>query len=960
MALNKKKDMDDTDIGLQFDNFLRNHRYKKDLHPYFTHTEMNTCKGTYYISDGNYNQFISLYKKFISSDFEIGMVERHNGKKVGPVICDFDFRSRKNYRSYTQEHIKSVISIFIEILQDLFHINEDQLQAYVYEKDKPTMDKKDKDVQYKDGFHIYFPYAPLLVEYRYLIYEIVYNKLNVTKILDDIPSIEPLSEVFDPRIIYSNGIMMYGSSKPGRTPYELTHVYNKDFSEVDITLFDFDSKIDTSLLRSYDDEDSLELKSKHKSLINKCIKICNEKKYPTELKRYCGDTNSKYDIELTDEDEDDDQDKDKDEDEEDDDKDDDNNNDNDNDNEDDKNIKNKSKTKSKYEDLLKIKNNSNKCECCKRIINAPPKDLEYITDLVDCLSRSRSNNYDDWIRVGWCLEKIWHGLLPEYIKFSKKSKKYEPGCCEKIWRTANFNSAEFNLPSLIMWAKQDDPNKYSEIFRNRKNELLQKAMSSTHDDIANVLKEMYGDIYVCASIKDNTWYEFRNHRWINTQHAYTLSERISDEVCAEFANNNSDRINGGLRQDHRDNDEAGFLSKKLFTIYNKLKDVHFKESVLKACRNKFYDPKFEEKLDKNTKLIGFNNGVFDLNSLSFRDGVPEDFLTFSTCYDFREYNDNDEKIKEIEDYFSKVQTDPELREWLLRLIATYIDGSTKNQNFIFWPGSGGNGKSTTIDLIKYTFGEYSCPLPVKVLTGPTPDATVATPALSDKKGKRFVPVSEPAYGDILNVATMKLFSGNDEVPARGLYQEMFYFKPQFKMILACNKLPRIKDLDNGCWRRILVLPFKSCFVDKPRSNKPNEFKRDPDLIDGKLESWKSAFMWYLLRRIYPKYLNDENKCKGSGLKVPKIVLDETEKYRTDSDKFFEYLKKHTTKGNIDEDREDIKTLYLLYKEWFKESYNDKPSSQKEFVEYFIQYDYKIINEKYLYGYKLKDMNEDLD
>jgi P4 family phage/plasmid primase-like protien len=954
MTINTEKDMESDDIGIKFDNFLTSHRYKKGIHPYFTHTEMNTCKGAYYIPDEDYNKFINLYKKFIKNGYEIGMVERHEGKRVGPLICDFDFRSRKNYRSYTQEHIKNIITMFVGVLQDLFHLNQEQLQAFVYEKDLPTMDKKDKDIQYKDGFHIFFPYAPLLVEYRFLIYKIILNKLIKEKTLDEIPSIEPLSEVYDPRIIYSNGIMMFGSVKPQRTPYELTHVYNSDLTELDISLFDFDSKIDTSLLRTYDDDDSLELKSRHKSLLNDCIRICSEKKYPTQFKRYYGENNSKYNLESSD--------------------DTDNNYSNNNTESDEKseesdneepddhenlNSKKKEFKKSKYDSLIKDKdiNSSNKCNCCNRILNKPPKEIEYIISLIDCLSRGRSNNYDDWTRVGWCLEKIWHGLLPEYIKFSKKSKKYEPGCCEKIWRNANVNSAEFNLPSLVMWAKQDNPDKYSELFNLRKNELLEKALSSTHDDIANVIKEMYGDIYVCASIKDNTWYEFRNHRWINTQQAYTLSERISDEVCTEFANNSSDKINAGLRQDHRDNDTIEKTSKKLFNIYNKLKDVHFKESVLKACRNKFFDPKFEEKLDKNTKLIGFENGVFDLNTMSFRDGVPEDNLTFSTGYDFREFTDKDIKVKEIEDYFSKVQTNPELREWLLRLIATYIDGSAKNQNFIFWPGSGGNGKSTTIDLIRYTFGEYSCPLPVKVLTGPTPDATVATPALSDKKGKRFVPVSEPAHGDILNVATMKLFTGNDEVPARGLYQDMFYFKPQFKMVLACNKLPRIKDLDNGCWRRILVLPYPTKFVKNPRPNKPNEFKVDQDLIDGKLESWKDAFMWYLLKKIYPRYIEDEKKSKGSGLKPPQIVLDETEKYRISSDKFFEFLKKHTNKASED-DREDIKSLYTLYKEWFKEAYNDRPASQKEFIEYFIQYDYKVVNEKYLYGYKLKEPEDD--
>lgn len=962
MPLDKKKDMSshysEHDIAEKFDRFLKSHRFTpkhKEEGRHFTHTEMNTCKGSYYINDEDYTEFVRLYKEFIHSGWEIGMVERHDDKKVGPLVCDFDFRSRKEYRSYTQEHIKNIITIFVDVMRDIFYIgDENQLQAFVYEKDTPTMDKKNNDTQYKDGFHIFWPYAPMLVEYRYLLYEIVIDRLKREKTLDDIPSIEPLTEVFDSRVIYSNGMMMYGSTKPGRSPYELTHVYNDDLTEIDIYEFDFDTKIETSLLRSYDDDASLELKTKHKSLINKCIEICNKRKYKTEFKKFYGSTESNYDVTSSDNTHDtDESDNESNES--------DSGDDSGDDSDDDSKKNNKSKknntNKSRYDNILKTNDNNNKCNCCGRNYNNIPKNSDYIIDLVSCLSRKRSNSYDDWIRVGWCLNKIWHGFLPEYIKFSKLSKKYEPGCCERIWRSANSNTAEYNLPSLILWAKQDDPEKFSEVFKSRMNDLLKKAMSSTHDDIANVLKEMYGNIYVCASIKDNVWYEFRDHRWVNTQNAYTLSERISDEVCAEFANNNSDRANGGLNVDHRDNDEIRTMSKKLFSIYNNLKNVSFKECVLKACRNKFFDPKFEEKLDKNTKLIGFDNGVFDLNTMSFREGVPEDNLTFTTGYDFQEFTMKDEKIKEIEEYFLKVQTNPETREWLLRLIATNIDGSTKNQYFIFWPGSGGNGKSTTIDLIKYTFGEYSCPLPVKVLTGQTPDATVATPALSDKKGKRFVPVNEPAHNDILNVATMKLFTGNDEVPARGLYQEMFYFKPQFKMVLACNKLPRIKDLDNGCWRRIKVLPFSSCFVDKPRAHKPNEFKKDPDLIDGKLETWKVPFMWYLLRVIYPRYLDDENKCKGSGLKIPAVVEQETEKYRIYSDKYFEFLKLHTIKAT-DEDKEDIKTLYPLYKEWFREAYGDRPANQKEFVEYFIQYDYKIVNDRYLYGYKLKDDNDE--
>jgi P4 family phage/plasmid primase-like protien len=937
MTTNKKTDME-TDYTQLFDDFMRTHRVasndKNKASKVITHTELNSMLGSYSIMDSDYDEFIKLYKQYILGGWEIGIVERHNGKKVGPLICDFDFKSRKEKRSYTMEHITNVIKIFNEVMVDIFDIDEDQLQAFVYEKESPSMEKKPKETLYKDGFHIYWPYAPLLVEYRYLLYEIVLDRLKKEKTINDIPSIESLDEVFDYRVIYNNGIMMYGSTKPGRTPYKLTKVFTSDIEEMDIEEFDFDTIMQTSLMRSYDDDQSLELKDK--KLINKCIAICKKRNYLTSFTRYiCND----------DEDDDDDNDNDND----DDDDDDDNDDNDDNDSEEEVMERHNKTPKTKYDDVFRDEKNGNKCGCCGKYFTNPPRDIDYIRELVSCLRRKRADSYDDWIRVGWCLHKIWHGLLPEYIKFSKLSKKYTPGECEKIWRTSN--DSGYNIPSLIFWAKQDDPEKFIEIFKVRMNSLFAKAMSTSHDDIANVLYEMYRNDYKCVDITKNIWYEFKDHRWVNTQEAYTLSERISDEVCAEFANNSS-LANTGNGVDHHGKDDATVLLNKVYKMYAKLKDVNFKQSVLRACRGKFYERKFEEKLNKNTKLIGFDNGVFDLTTMTFRDGVPEDYLTYTTGYNFEEYTLNSPEVKGLEDYFSKVQTDPETREYWLRLIATSIDGSTKNQQFIFWNGCGSNGKSTTFSLINESFGDYYSTLQVEVMTGKTPDPTVPTPQLVDKRGKRFVGILECGRNSNLNVGTMKLFTGGDTLAARGLYQDTVYFKPQFKLFVATNHLPRIKDLDNGCWRRICVLPFGSRFEYKPRPGKKNEFKRDDDLPEN-LMKWKGAFMWYLLRVVYPRFKEAEKKQKDSGLKQSQLVIDETEKYRLDSDKYYEFLKYFCVKSN-DDDKEEIKTIYPLYKDWYREAYSDRPANLNDFVEYFKFMGYKIDdNQKYLYGYKLK-------
>jgi putative DNA primase/helicase len=50
--------------------------------------------------------------------------------------------------------------------------------------------------------------------------------------------------------------------------------------------------------------------------------------------------------------------------------------------------------------------------------------------------------------------------------------------------------------------------------------------------------------------------------------------------------------------------------------------------------------------------------------------------------------------------------------------------------------------------------------------------------------------------------------------ARFLHAEFFDFKPQFKLIVACNHLPQIRGTDHAIWRRIKRLPFTVTIPDE--------------------------------------------------------------------------------------------------------------------------------------------------
>jgi phage/plasmid-associated DNA primase len=70
-----------------------------------------------------------------------------------------------------------------------------------------------------------------------------------------------------------------------------------------------------------------------------------------------------------------------------------------------------------------------------------------------------------------------------------------------------------------------------------------------------------------------------------------------------------------------------------------------------------------------------------------------------------------------------------------------------------------------------------------------------------------VATTETDEGVWLAEATMKAFTGGDEISARGLYENLFTFRPTHSLLVATNYRPRVRCTDHAIWRRIAVVPF---------------------------------------------------------------------------------------------------------------------------------------------------------
>ena len=244
-------------------------------------------------------------------------------------------------------------------------------------------------------------------------------------------------------------------------------------------------------------------------------------------------------------------------------------------------------------------------------------NIDLINKLVGILKADRADDYSDWIRVGWCLRNIDNRLLDSWIEFSKKSRKYkDDGECHRMWD--KMREGGLGVGTLHMWTKQDDPEGYKEIMKTDLRVLIHYSLSGTHVDLAKVIHHLYQYEYVCSSIKNRLWWEFKNHRWHSTDSGVALRKKISDDVWKEYHKSIVEYSSSAVvSTDHSDQNKINEMVHKISQLTIKLKTTSFKENLMKECMEMFYVESFEEKLDSNRHLLGFENGVYDLQTMVF-------------------------------------------------------------------------------------------------------------------------------------------------------------------------------------------------------------------------------------------------------------------------------------------------------------------------------------------------------
>lgn len=240
--------------------------------------------------------------------------------------------------------------------------------------------------------------------------------------------------------------------------------------------------------------------------------------------------------------------------------------------------------------------------------------------------------------------------------------------------------------------------------------------------------------------------------------------------------------------------------------------ISYKKTLLEELEVKCIIPEDTE-LDNKWNLIGFRNGVYDLESGTFRIGHVDEYVSMRCNYNYDE-NFDTTLANEI---LSSTFPDKTERDYAINRFCICLEGKNREQTMTFNYGfTASNGKSFLMERINNAMGDYGNTFPVNLLTNKMRGAGEANSTLIGFKNKRFMYSSEPEAGSKLNTNFVKILTG-DTIKARGLYSnEEESIKPTYNIFVCCNELPAFDTHDEGISRRIRILDYKTKFCDEPK------------------------------------------------------------------------------------------------------------------------------------------------
>jgi len=382
------------------------------------------------------------------------------------------------------------------------------------------------------------------------------------------------------------------------------------------------------------------------------------------------------------------------------------------------------------------------------------------------------------------------------------------------------------------------------------------------------------------------WYFYDGKRWV---------EDVGGLATRELAKNLADcltiyalNVDPDKQEDYRDH-------------VRKLGNLRFRNTMLDDAKSCNYFSSME--LDRNPNYLNCQNGVLDLINYELIPHNPSQLLSKICNVNY----DPNASQEEFRSFITEVlEYDEEKIGYLQKCLGYCLSGDTSQEiAFIVYGATTRNGKGTLFETFSYMIGGtkgYANTLkPESLAISRNRDGRQASGDIARLDGARFVLVNEPSQDTLLDVALLKTMTGGDTLVAREIYQRDKEFRPQFKIFINTNYLPRVTDITVFQSGRICVFEFNRHFSAKEQDlTLKSRLKQDENLSG--LLNW---------------CLEGLSLMQLEGLKPPpKVVEEATETYQKQSDKVLMFFEECMVRSKENSKAKDV---YISYHYWCNEN-----------------------------------------
>lgn len=335
-------------------------------------------------------------------------------------------------------------------------------------------------------------------------------------------------------------------------------------------------------------------------------------------------------------------------------------------------------------------------------------------------------------------------------------------------------------------------------------------------------------------------------------------------------------------------------------------------SSLSVAAHRSGVPVLPDDLDPDPLLLTILNGSLDLRTGELQPHRPEDLVTrlapvsyvpTAACPTWERF------------VMDAMMGDSERAAFLQRAVGYTLSGSTREQVFFLHYGTGRNGKSTFLNALRGTLGDYAWHADSGTFL--RQETQRVRQDLAVLRGVRLCTTSEIEDGQRLDEDLIKSLTGGDPIQARYLFSRTeAQFHPELKLWMAVNHKPQIRGQDEGIWRRVVLVPWDWQIP---------ETQVDKDFT-AKLDEEREGILAWAVRG-YMAYA-------AIGLAIPESIARAAAEYRSESDYLNDFISEafdQETKGRAEKERgaATAAEVYSAYKGWC-EANGERANSQRWF------------------------------